>query len=313
MEQKLAVRPRPIARRLHADLRKNAAVYLMLVPVLAYFIIFCYLPMGGLAMAFQNYKIRLGFLGSKWVGLDNFKRFFDSVFFVRLLRNTLMIGLKDVLLSVPATVAFALLLNEVTHTFYKKTIQTVTYLPHFISMVVVCGLVMDMTRSGSAISEVMRLFTGRSESLLGCPEYFQSIFVVSNLWQGLGYGAVVYLSALNAIDRELYEAAWIDGANRWQQTMHVTLPCIASTIIVMLILKVGKIMSVNYQKIILLYSSATYETADVITSYVYRVSLSEGSDYSYGAAIGLFNSVISLIFVMATNFISRKTAETSLW
>ena len=306
------VRP-SLSRRVSTDFHKNKMVYLMLLPVLAYFIVFCYLPMGGLVMAFQNYKIKLGFLGSKWVGLANFKRFFESVYFGRLLKNTLMIGLKDILWTMPLTVIFALMLNEVRNARFKKVVQTVTYLPYFISMVVICSLIMEFTRAGSAISRFAGLFIGRQESLLGNPNAFQAVFVLSNVWQGLGYGAVVYLSALNAIDQEQYEAAYIDGTNRWQRIWHVTLPGIASTIIVMLILKVGKIMSVNYQKIILLYSSATYETADVITSYVYRISLSEGSDYSYGAAIGLFNSVISLLFVVLTNAVSRKTAETGLW
>ena len=310
--QKVLTKGNAIAQTVARDFKRNRAVYLMLIPVLAYFILFCYLPMGGLVMAFQNFKIRLGFLGSKWVGFDHFERFFSSIYFGRLLKNTLVIGIKDILWSTPLTVIFALMLNEVRSPLYKKTVQTITYLPYFISMVVVCSLIMDFTQAGSSISNAVALITGRRESLLGNPNYFQEVFVLSNVWQSLGYGAVVYLSALGAIDQDLYEAARIDGANRWQQTIHISLPCIASTIIVMLILKVGKIMSVNYQKIILLYSSATYETADVITSYVYRISLSEGSDYSYGAAIGLFNSVVNLIFVVATNAISRKMAATGL-
>lgn len=308
-----AVRPAAFSSRLRRDLRRNWVVYLMLVPVLTYFILFCYLPMGGLMMAFQNYKIRLGLLGSKWVGLDNFTRFFSSNYFERLLSNTVVIGLKDILWSFPLTIIFALLLNEVRNRAFKKVVQTVSYLPYFISMVVVCGLIMDFTRSGSAISNVLGLFTGKQESLLSNPNYFQEIFVFSGIWQGIGYGAIVYLSALTGINQELYEAARIDGAGRWRQTLHITLPGIAPTIIIMLILRVGSFMSINYQKIILLYSPATYETADVITSYVYRVSLSENTDYSYGSAIGLFNSLVNLIFILGTNFASRKLTETSLW
>ena len=301
---------------LHAlkrDLSLNWEVYLMLIPVLAFFIIFHYLPMGGLIMAFENYKIKRGFLGSQWVGTAHFRRFFNSIYFTRLLSNTLVIGIKDILWNIPSAVIFALMLNAVRNIRYKKLIQTTTYLPYFISMVIVCGMIMDFTKAGSSISRFIGLFTGKSESLLGNPNYFQNVFVISNVWQGLGYGAVVYLAALNAIDPTLYEAARIDGANRWQQTLHITLPGILSTIIVMLILKVGKIMSVNYQKIILLYNPSTYEKADVISSYVYRVSLAEGADYSYGAAIGFFNSVVNLILVIATNIISRKTTETGLW
>lgn len=300
-------------QRLKNDMRRNWVVYLMLLPVIAFFFIFNYLPMAGLLMAFENFKIKLGFFKSPWVGFDNFERFFNSIYFGRLLRNTLMIGLKDILYSFPATIIFALLLNEVHNRYFKKTVQTVSYLPYFISLVVVCGMVMDFTQEGSAISRLVGLFSGKQESLLTNPSYFQEIFVLSGIWQGLGYGAIVYLAALGSIDQELYEAARIDGANRWKQTWHITLPGLASTCIVMLILKIGSFMSVNYQKIILLYSSATYETADVITSYVYRVSLAKGSDYSFGAAVGLFNSVVNLIFVVLTNAISRKAADTSLW
>lgn len=300
-------------RRLKNDLRRNWVVYVMLLPVIAFFFTFNYLPMGGLLMAFENYKIKLGFFHSPWVGLDNFKRFFDSIYFGRLLRNTVMIGFKDILYTVPATIIFALMLNEVHNRYFKKIIQTISYLPYFISLVVVCGMVIVFTQEGSTISRLVGLFSGRQESLLTNPAYFQEVFVISGLWQGLGYGAIVYLSALGAIDQELYEAARIDGANRWQQTLHITLPGLASTCIIMLIMKIGSFMSVNYQKIILLYSSATFETADVITSYVYRVSLANGSDYSFGAAVGLFNSMVNLIFVVLTNYISRKATETSLW
>lgn len=300
-------------RRLKNDLRRNWVVYVMLLPVIAFFFTFNYLPMGGLLMAFENYKIKLGFFHSPWVGLENFKRFFDSIYFGRLLRNTVMIGFKDILYTVPTTIIFALMLNEVHNRHFKKIIQTISYLPYFISLVVVCGMVIVFTQEGSTISRLVGLFSGRQESLLTNPAYFQEVFVISGLWQGLGYGAIVYLSALGAIDQELYEAARIDGANRWQQTLHITLPGLASTCIIMLIMKIGSFMSVNYQKIILLYSPATFETADVITSYVYRVSLANGSDYSFGAAVGLFNSMVNLIFVVLTNYISRKATETSLW
>ena len=304
---------RTYGQRAKRDLQKNWSVYLMLLPVLLFFIIFNYLPMGGVIMAFQNYRIRLGLLHSQWVGLDNFRRFFSSIYFNRLLTNTLTIGFKDILYSFPITIIFALLLNEVRVTAFKRVVQTVTYLPYFISLVVVCGMVMDFTEQGSAISNFIGLFTGKQESLLANPKYFQEVFVISGIWQGLGYGVIVYLSALGSIDESLYEAARIDGANRWQQTWHITLPGLASTCVIMLILKIGSFMSINYQKIILLYNPATYEKADVITSYVYRVSLGEGTDYSYGAAIGLFNSIINLIFVVSANAVSRRFAETSLW
>lgn len=295
------------------DLRKNWVVYLMLLPVVAYFIIYCYWPMAGLVISFEDYKVRLGLFGSKWVGLKHFERFFNSMYFGSLFRNTVMIGLKDMLFSFPITIGFALLLNEVRNKSYKKLVQTVSYLPYFISMVVVCGLVKDFTEAGSPISNIVGLFTGKSESLLGNPRYFQGVYVLSGIWQGMGYGAIVYLSALSGINQELYEAACIDGAGRWKQTLHVTLPGLLPTIVIMLIMRTGSIMSVSYQKIILLYSPATYETADVITSYVYRIGLAESSEFSYATAIGLFNSVINLAFVIGTNYISRRATETSLW
>jgi putative aldouronate transport system permease protein len=196
---------------------------------------------------------------------------------------------------------------------FKSVIQTVTYLPYFISMIVVCGLVMDFTKAGGMISSLVGLFTGSSDSLLTNPNYFQSIFVWSGIWQGLGYGTIIYISALAAINPELYEAAKIDGANRWKQTIHVTIPCLIPTIVVMLVLRIGSIMSVSYQKIILLYSPAVYEKADVISSYVYRVGLQEGTEYSFSTAVGLFQSVVNLILIVAANKISKKLTDSSLW
>ena len=304
---------RPLGVRVRRDLRRNWKVYLMLLPVVAYFVIFAYMPMGGLLMGFENYRIKLGLLGSKWIGFDNFKRFFTGMYFGRLLRNTVVIGLKDILWSFPITILFALMLNQVQCRPFLRTVQTISYLPYFISMVVVCGIVKDFTQAGSAISRTIGFFTGRQESLLTNPAYFQEIFVFSGIWQNLGYGAIVYLAALTAINPELYEAASIDGAHRLQQVWHISLPGILPTIVIMLILRIGSFMNINYQKILLLYSPATYETADVITSYVYRISLSEGSDFSYGTAIGLFNSVINLLLVISANQISRRLTETSLW
>ncbi len=303
----------PLRKRIKRDLRRNWKVYFMLLPVVAYFIIFAYMPMGGILMGFENYRIKLGILKSKWIGFDNFTRFFTSMYFGRLLRNTIVIGLKDILWAFPITILFALMLNQVPYRPFLRTVQTISYLPYFISMVVVCGLVKDFTQAGSAISRFMGLFSGKQESLLTNPTYFQEIFVFSGIWQNLGYGAIVYLAALTAINPELYEAASIDGAHKLRQIWHISLPGILPTIVIMLILRIGSFMNINYQKILLLYSPATYETSDVITSYVYRISLSEGSDFSYGTAIGLFNSLINLLLVVSANQISRRVTETSLW
>ncbi|MBE5844134.1 MAG: sugar ABC transporter permease [Butyrivibrio sp.] len=299
--------------RLKRDFKMNKAIYIMLLPVLIYFIMYHYVPMLGLVTAFQDYKIKLGYFKSPFVGLKHFDRFFGSMYFVRLLANTFAISLKDIFWSFPLTITFALLLNEVGSKRFKSVIQTVTYLPYFISMIVVCGLVMDFTKAGGMISSLVGLFTGSSDSLLTNPNYFQSIFVWSGIWQGLGYGTIIYISALAAINPELYEAAKIDGANRWKQTIHVTIPCLIPTIVVMLVLRIGSIMSVSYQKIILLYSPAVYEKADVISSYVYRVGLQEGTEYSFSTAVGLFQSVVNLILIVAANKISKKLTDSSLW
>lgn len=297
--------------RAKRDFRQNWAVYLMLLPVVAWFFIFCYMPMGGIVMAFENYKFGKGLLGSQWVGFKNFTDFFGSYYFTRLLGNTLALSVYDLCVSFPASIIFALLLNEVHNRFFKRTVQTVSYLPYFISMVVVCGLVKTFTESGGAISLISQALGGPSE-LISNAGAFRSIVVGSNLWQNLGYGSIIYISALGGIDMELYEAARIDGAGRWKQTLYITLPGIISTIMIMLIMRMGQLMTVNYQKIILLYSPAVYSTGDVISTFVYRKGLLE-NDYSYAAAVDLFNSVINTLILITANTLSRKYTETSLF
>ena len=224
-----------------------------------------------------------------------------------------MISIKDIFWSYPLTIGFALLLNEIRNKHFKKFVQTVSYLPHFISMVVVCGLVMDFCKPGGLLSIIVSFFTGTESSLLSEASRFQGIFVGTGIWQGIGYGTIIYLSAISGISPELYEAARVDGAGRLKQTWHITLPGIMPTVVIMLILRVGSIMSVSYQKIILLYSPAVYETADVISSYVYRVGIAEGAEYSFSSAVGLFQSVVNLALIIAANKISAKVTETSLW
>lgn len=297
--------------RARRDFKDNWPIYLMLLPVIIWFFIFHYMPMGGVLMAFEKYKFSKGLLGSEWVGLANFRSFFGSYYFWRLLRNTLLLSVQDLIFSFPSSIVFALLLNEVRSKYFKKTVQTVSYLPYFISMVVVCGLVKTFTEAGGAISLVSEALGGPTE-LISNPGSFRSIIVGSNIWQNLGYSSIIYISALSSIDQELYEAAKIDGAGRWKQTLHVTLPGILSTILIMLIMRMGQLMTVNYQKIILLYSAATYETADVISTFVYRKGLME-NDYSYAAAVDLFNSVINTAILCTTNWLSRKYTETSLF
>ncbi|MCR4778141.1 MAG: ABC transporter permease subunit [Lachnospiraceae bacterium] len=304
---------KPFKERVVRDFKMNKAVYLMLLPVIIYFVVYHYFPMIGLVAAFQDYKIKLGYLHSHFVGLKHFKRFFESIYAWRLIKNTFLISIKDIVWSYPLTIGFALLLNEVRNKGFKKFVQTVSYLPHFISMVVVCGLVMDFCKKGGILSIIVSFFTGTESSLLTEAGNFQGIFVGSGIWQGIGYGTIVYLSAISAISPELYEAAKVDGAGRLRQTWHITLPGILPTVVIMLILRVGSIMSVSYQKIILLYSPAVYETADVISSYVYRVGIAEGAEYSFSSAVGLFQSVVNLALIVIANKISAKVTETSLW
>lgn len=294
------------------DLRMNYSVYLMAIPVIIYFFIFHYLPMGGILMAFQDYSIKKGILGSRWVGLQNFATFFTSVNFWRLLRNTLLISFYGLLFSFPLPIIFALCLNEVRNKRFKKSIQTISYLPYFISVVVVVGILRDFTKSNGALTQLVIALGGKGGALIADPKWFRTLYIGSNLWQHLGYNSIIFISALSAIDQELYEAARIDGAGRWKQTLYITLPGLASTIVILLILRLGQIMSVDYEKTILMYSPATYETADVISSYVYRVGIVD-SNYSYSTAVDLFNSLINFIILYFANFISRKIGETSLW
>ena len=295
------------------DLRKHWLLYLMAVPLLAFFIIFAYAPMCGLAMAFENYKPKLGIFGSELVGLQNFKDFFDSIYCWRLIRNTLVISLLQLGIEFPVTIIFALLLNEIQSVWFKKTIQTVTYMPYFISMVVLAGIIVDFTKSTGVISQLVAAVTGgTAKNLLAIPSAWRPLYIISDLWQGLGFGSIIYIAALSGIDQELYEAAVIDGASRWRQTLSVTLPGISSTIIIMLILRIGNIMSVGYEKTILLYNSQIYETADIIISFVYRKGLEE-FNYGYSTAVSLFNSVINFIMLIVANMVSRKFTETSLF
>lgn len=284
----------------------------MAIPGLICLLLFCYFPMGGLIMAFENYKPKNGILGSQWVGLKNFTDYFTSFYFTRTVRNTLWISVLQLVIEFPVTIIFALLLNEIKNVKFKRTVQTISYMPYFISMVVISGIIIDFCSSRGAITSIVQFFTGSNQNLLSIPSYWRSIYIVSDLWQGLGFGSIIYLAALSSVDKELYEAAQIDGANRWKQTLHITLPGISSTIVIMLILRIGSMMSVGYEKTILLYNSQIYETADIISSYVYRKGLEE-FNYGYSTAVSLFNSVINFALLIIANTISKKYTESSLF
>ena len=294
--------------RLIRDIRFNPSAYILVAVVLAYYITFHYLPMYGVIIAFKDFSPGLGIMGSEWVGLEHFKLFFGSDYAWRVIRNTLQISFYTLIWGFPAPIILALLINEVRHIGFKKIVQTFSYLPHFISTVVICGMLVDFCSRDGLFS----IMFGIHDNLLTLPQHFKTIFVASGIWESMGWNTIIYLAALTGIDTSLYEAAKIDGAGRLRQTLSVTLPGIMPTIVTLFILQIGRVMNVGFEKIILLYNPLTYETADVISSFVYRKGLIE-FNYGYSTAVGLFNSVINFSMVIFANRLSRKVNETSLW
>ncbi len=293
-------------------LLKNKYLYLMALPVVLYYFIFAYYPMYGAIIAFKNFSPMKGIIGSPFVGLKNFRDFFNSYYFIRLLQNTALISLYDIIFGFPAPIILALLMSEVRNRFFRRTVQTITYMPYFISLVVVCGIIVDACLPNGFVSNVVSWLGVEKTNLLGKPEYFRSIYVGSNIWQNVGFGSIIYLAAITGVDQQLYESAVLDGAGRLKQVWHITLPSISSTIIILFILRIGNMLNVGFEKVILLYSPITYEVADVISSFVYRKGLLE-SNFSYSAAVGLFNSVINFTLLVIANRISRRLTESSLW
>ncbi|XEC94440.1 ABC transporter permease [Paenibacillus tarimensis] len=294
------------------DFRKNKYLYFLALSGIAYYIIFKYIPMYGSIIAFKDFFPSQGITGSPWAGFKHFTDFFNSHYFWRILRNTLLINVYELLFAFPAPIILALLLNEVRRAYFKRLVQTVTYLPHFVSLVVICGMIVDFSAKAGLFNTIISWFGGERQNLLLNPDLFRTIYVGSGIWQGIGWGSIIYLAALTSIDPQQYDAATVDGANRWKQMWHVTLPGIMPTIVILLILQIGGMMNVGFEKIILLYNAQTYETADVISSFVYRRGILEAS-YSYSTAVGLFNSVINFMLLILANRISRKVNETSLW
>lgn len=294
------------------DFKMNWRWYLMFLPVAVYFIIFNYVPMFGLAMAFENYKPQLGIFGSEWIWFDNFIKFFTDPSFWQLMRNTFMISLLGLVIGFPVSIIFALLLNEIRLTWFKKTVQTISYLPYFVSMVVIAGLIIEFVSTNGVITNfLVNVFGMERENLLQNPKYFWWINLFSDIWQGMGYGSIVYIAAITNVNQELYESAALDGANRLKRVWHVTIPSIMPTIVTMLVLRCGMIMTVGYDKILLLYNPGIYETADVISTYINRQAFT-GGKFGYSAAVGLFNSIIGTTLLLVSNFISGKLADTKV-
>ena len=295
------------------DWKRYRMVYIMLIPVLIYYIVLHYLPMLGIVIAFQNFKPAKGLLGSKWVGLKHFIDFFEGPYAFRLIRNTFVLSLYQILVGFPAPIILALLFNEMSCKRYKSLCQTLTYMPHFVSLVVVCGLVRTFTSSTGLVTSLVTWITGKEAvNLLAQPQCYRTIYVFSDVWQNIGWGSILYLATLSNVDPALYEAADLDGANRLQKIIHINLPALIPIIAVQLIMRLGRIMSEGSEKTILLYSAVTYETSDIISSYVYRAGL-ENHSYSPAAAIGLFNSLVNMCLVVFANWFSRTYVKESLW
>lgn len=287
---------------------------LLSIPMIVFFAIFCYWPMYGVVIAFKRFSPTKGILGSPWAGLKYFEQVFTSPYLYRLMRNTFLIGVYGLFWGFPVPILFALMLNEVKHSGYKRVVQTVSYLPYFVSTVIICGLMHNFFSPNSGVvNAIYTELTGNPAiNFMGEPRWFRTLYIGSGIWQSMGWDSIIYLAALSGIDMELYDSAKVDGCNRFQSIWHITLPGIRNTMMILLILRMGGIMSAGFEKIILMYSSATYEVADVVSSYTYRKGILDAK-YSFGAAFGLVNSVINIVFLVVANSISRKFSETSLW
>lgn len=309
---KETVQQAPLSIRLKRNFIRYKYIYVMLLPIIIYYAIFCYGPMGSIVIAFQNFKPALGISGSKWVGFKHFVDFFTGPYAWRLIRNTLTLNILQILFGFPIPIIVALLINEIRCKTYKKFVQTVSYMPHFISLVVMCSLLLTFSRSDGIFNDFLSLFGIPRTNLMANSALFRPMFVLSGIWQEAGWGSIIYLATLSTIDPGLYEAATIDGANRLQRMLYVSFPGLVPIIIVQLIMRVGNILTMGFEKVFLLYNPLTYDTADIISTFIYRQGL-ELTNYSFGTAVGLFNSVVNLVILVAANYISKKTTEESLW
>lgn len=306
------VRSRRRPSGLHSSLRVQGPWILMVIPGLLILLVFHYLPMYGIILAFKDYRIMDGILGSPWAGLRHFERFFANPLAMRTLRNTFILGLFSLLWSFPMPIIFAMLLNELRSSKFKRTVQTISYFPTFLSSVVVAGIIREVVSRTGILNQITGLFGASPIIFLNEPEYFRTIFISSGIWQSMGFGAIIFLAALSGIDPSLYEVATIDGASRWQRALHITWPGIRATAVIQLLFSIGGILGSDFQKVLLLYNPRTYRVADVIGTLTYREGI-QGGQYEYTTAIGLFMNIISFGILFVANMISRKVADTSLW
>jgi len=292
---------------------KNWELYLFLLPTVIYIIVFKYLPMYGVTIAFKNFNPALGIQGSPWVGLRHFERFFNSFRFWDLLKNTLGLSVFQLVASFPIPILVALMLNQVRHKGYKKFVQTVIYAPHFISTVVLVGIMfVFLSPSSGIVNKAIELFGGEPIFFMARPEWFRSLYVFSGIWQGTGFGTIVYLAALTSVPPELHEAAIVDGATKLQRIRYIDIPSIIPTAVILLILNVGNIMNIGFEKAYLMQTSLNISTAEIIPTYVYKVGLIQ-AQWSFSAAVGLFNAVINFILLISVNWLAKRLSDTSLW
>lgn len=305
------------SRKIFRRIWRDRQLYLFLLLPLLYLIVFCYIPMGGLVIAFKDFSARKGIWASEWVGFTQFIKFFESYEFWRLLRNTLMLSFYSIAASFPIPIVFALLINSIRNEKFKKVTQTVVNLPHFISVTVMVGILMNVLNCRTGFYGLIgeRLTGVFPPDLFGSPSAFRHLYVWSGVWQNFGWSSIIYTAALANVDPELHEAAQIDGASRLQRVIHIDLPCIMPTIIINLILRVGQVMSIGFEKVYLMQNSLNLDASRIISTYVYNVGLASSghSDLSYATAIGMFNSVINLILIVTVNKIANKVSDTSLW
>lgn len=297
-------------------MKKNWRLYLFLLLPVLYILIFAYVPMAGVQIAFKDYDFTKGVWGSEWVGLKNFKRFFESYNFWEILKNTIVLSFYSLLVSFPIPIIFALIINAFPAQRFKKTVQTISYMPHFISTVVVVGMMIQILnpRTG-AFGAIYTALTGNvMKDILSVPSAFSHIYVWSGIWQSMGWSSIIYIAALSGVDSELHEAAQIDGASRFQRVLHIDLPSILPTAIILLILSAGNIMNVGFEKVYLMQNDMNISASEVISTYVYKIGMSVGTgDFSFATAIGLFNSVINFALLITVNFISKRFSHNSLW
>ena len=294
-------------------MKRHKWMYLLMLPGIIYFVIFKYVPMAGLVISFQNYSPYLGILGSEWVGLEHFKTFFMNPDFKMLLVNTFSISILNLVFFFPMPIILALLLNEIKNKFMKKSIQTMIYIPHFISMVIVASITFTLLNTDSGvINQIIYSLTGNKLEFLSDPKYFRWIIVIQNIWKETGWGMIIFLAALAGVDTQLYEAAQVDGAGKLRQVWHVTLPAIKSTIIIMLIMKVGTLPNTGFEQIFLMKNSLNSSVAEVFDTYVYTLGITQGA-FSYSTAVGMFKSVVATVMVLTTNWICKKCGETGLY